>query len=154
MGYQGSHGLHLQRAHLINNAPAGPGAIGPRRPYATLSFLPNTILPSTVAAVSTTFPVSGINLLENSARSWYDAGYLNVRRRFTKGISFLANYTLAKNLSDAPDFRSPMFEASIAQDNRRLNAEKGPGCDVRQRFALSTVFDVPGVGRGFTGTAT
>jgi len=154
IGYQGSHGLHLQRAHLINNAPAGPGAIGPRRPYPTLSFLPNTILPSSVTVVSTTFPVSGINLLENSARSWYDAGYLNVRRRFTKGMSFLGNYTLAKNLSDAPDFRSPMFESSIAQDNSKLNAEKGPGCDVRQRFALSAVFDVPGVGRGFTGTAT
>jgi hypothetical protein len=154
VGYQGSRGLHLQRAHLINNAPAGPGAIGPRRPYATLSFLPNTVLPSSVAAVSTTFPVSGINLLENSARSWYDSGYLNVRRRFTKGISFLANYTFAKNLSDAPDFRSPMFESSVAQDNKKLNAEKGPGCDVRHRFAVSAVLDVPGIGKGFTGAAT
>jgi hypothetical protein len=154
LGYQGSHGLHLQRAHLINNAPAGPGAIGPRRPYATLSFLPNTVLPPSVAAVSTTFPVSGINLLENSARSWYDSGYLNVRRRFTKGVSFLANYTFAKSLSDAPDFRSPMFESSVAQDNNRLKAEKGPGCDIRHRFVLSAVLDVPGIGRGFTGTAT
>jgi Carboxypeptidase regulatory-like domain len=154
MGYQGSHGLHLQRAHMINNAPAGPGAIGPRRPYTTLSFLPNTVLPSTVNAVNTTFPVSGINLLENSAQSWYEAGYLNVRRRFTKGISFLGNYTFAKNLSDAPDFRSPMFESSIAQDNSNLNAEKGLGCDVRHRFALSAVLDIPGVGRGFLGAST
>lgn len=32
-GYQGTRGLHLQRAHLINNAPPGPGLIQPRRPY-------------------------------------------------------------------------------------------------------------------------
>ena len=67
--------------------------------------------------MSATFPVSGINLLENSAQSWYDAGYINVRRRFTKGMTFLANYTWSKNLSDAPDFRSPMFESAIPQDN-------------------------------------
>jgi hypothetical protein len=92
---------------------------------------------------SETFPVSTINLLENTAQSWYDAGYVNVRRRYSHGLSFLANYTFAKNLTNAPDFRSPMDEASIPQDNRDLNAEKGPGCDVRHRFALSSVYDIP-----------
>ena len=90
-----------------------------------------------------TFPVSTINLLENSAQSWYDAGYLNLRRRYGRGLSFLANYTWSKNLSDAPDFRSPMFESSIPQDNSDLAAEKGPSCDVRHRFALSAVYDLP-----------
>src|SRR5881398_379047 len=31
-GYLGARGIHLQRAELINNAPPGPGPIGPRRP--------------------------------------------------------------------------------------------------------------------------
>jgi len=57
----------------------------------------------------------------------------------------LANYTWAKDLSDAPDFRSPMFEASIPQNNNDLAAEKGPACDVRHRFALSAVYDIPGL---------
>ena len=74
LGYLGSHGVHLQRAHLINNAPPGPGAIGPRRPFKTISFVPDTVLPSNVNVVNTTFPVSTINLLENTAQSWYDAG--------------------------------------------------------------------------------
>jgi hypothetical protein len=91
--------------------------------------------------------VSTINLLENSAQSWYDAGYVNVRRRATKGLSFLANYTWSKSLSNAPDFRSPMFEASIPQDNSNLEAEKGPACDVRNRIAISAVYDVPTWGR-------
>jgi hypothetical protein len=99
---------------------------------------------STTAVIqSMTFPVSTINLLENTAKGWYNAGYVNVRRRYSRGLSFLANYTWAKNLTDAPDFRSPMDEASIPQNNLNLDAEKGPGCDVRHRFALSSVYDLP-----------
>ena len=146
VGYIGSRGFHLQRAHLINNTLPGPGPLGPRRPFKTLTFVPGAVLtPSSTTAVvqSETFPVSTINLLENTAQSWYDAGYVNVRRRYSHGLSFLANYTFAKNLTNAPDFRSPMDESSIPQDNRNLNAEKGPGCDVRHRFALSSVYDIP-----------
>lgn len=155
LGYLGSHGVHLQRSHLINNAPPGPGAIGPRRPFRTLSFLPGMVLPDNVTIASTTFPVSGINLLENSAQSWYHAGYVNVRRRFARGFTFLANYTFAKNLSDAPDFRSPMFESAAPQDNSRLNLEKGLSCDVRHRFAFSAVYSLPSMGKaGFAHAVT
>ena len=150
VGYLGARGFHLQRAHLINNATPGPGPLGPRRPFKTLTFVPDTSLPpsSTNAVIqSQTFPVSTINLLENSAQSWYDAGYINVRRRYSHGLSFLANYTLAKDLTNAPDFRSPMDESSIPQNNANLTAEKGPGCDVRHRFALSAVYAIAGYGR-------
>jgi hypothetical protein len=146
MGYLGARGYHLQRAHLINNTLPGPGPLGPRRPFKTISFVPGTALtPSSTDAVvqSLTFPVSTINLLENSAQSWYDAGYINVRRRYSHGLSLLANYTFAKNLTNAPDFRSPMDESAIPQNNNDLDAEKGPGCDVRHRFALSSVYDIP-----------
>jgi len=141
VGYLGAGGFHLQRAHLINNALPGPGLIQPRRPFPKISFVANSVFPSNVTVSSTTFPVSTINLLENSSQSWYDAGYVNIRRRYARGLSFLANYTFAKSLEDAPDFRSPMFEAAIPQNDNDLAAEKGPGCDVRQRFALSTVYN-------------
>src|SRR5438874_5737245 len=89
IGYLGAHGVHLQRAHLINNALPGPGPIGPRRPFPKISFVPNTVLPPDITVVSTTFPVSTINLLEDTAQSWYDAGYINVRRRYNRGLTFL-----------------------------------------------------------------
>lgn len=143
VGYQGEHGLHLQRAHLINNALPGPGAVQPRRPYPSATFLPGTVFPANTTVASSTFPVSTVVMLENTAQSWYEAGYINVRRRYARGLSLLANYTYAKNLSDAPDFRSPMFEASIPQNNNDLNAEKGPSCDIRHRLALSAVYDLP-----------
>jgi hypothetical protein len=147
VGYLGARGFHLQRAHLINNAPPGPGPIGPRRPFPTLTFINGTVLTNSsdpdAIIQSQTFPVSTINRLEDTAQSWYDAGYVNVRRRYSHGLSFLANYTFAKTLTNAPDFRSPMDEAAIPQNNSDLAAEKGPGCDVRHRLALSSVFDIP-----------
>ena len=149
-GYLGARGFHLQRSHLINNAPPGPGPLAPRRPFHTLSFVPDTVLtPSSTSAViqSQTFPISTINLLEDTAQSWYDAGYVNLRRKYSHGLSFLANYTLAKNLTNAPDFRSPMDESAIPQNNSDLAAEKGPGCDVRHRLALSAVYNIPALQR-------
>jgi hypothetical protein len=155
IGYLGARGLHLQRARLINNAPPGPGPIQPRRPHPTASFVDGTALPANVTVASTTFTVTGVNLLENTARSWYDAGYANLRRRYASGLGLLANYTFAKALSDAPEFRSPMFEATIAQNNADLRSEKGPACDIRHRLALSAVYDLPGASRwGWSRAAT
>jgi Carboxypeptidase regulatory-like domain len=155
VGYLGSGGFHLQRSHLINNAQPGPGLIQPRRPHPRISFVPNTVFPPDVTVVSSTFPVSTINLLENTSQSWYDAGYVNVRRRYANGLSFLANYTFAKSLANAPDFRSPMFEAATPQNNDDLNAEKGLGCDIRHRFALSAVYSPKAWGRNsFTRAVT
>ncbi len=154
IGYLGAHGVHLQRAHLINNAPPGPGPIGPRRPFPKIAFVPDTVLPPNTTYVAPAtgcpdgaicFPVSTINLLEDTAQSWYDAGYVNVRRRYSHGLTFLGNYTWSKNLSNAPDFRSPMFESSIPQNNNDLAAEKGPACDVRHRLAMSAVYSLPGI---------
>jgi hypothetical protein len=141
-GYHGVRGLHLQRAHLINNALPGPGALQPRRPHAAATFLPGTTFPSGINVFSPTFPVSTVNVLENTAQSWYDAGYFSLRRRYSNGLSLLANYTYAKNLSDAPDFRSPMFESAIPQNNNDLDAEKGPACDIRHRLSLSAVYEI------------
>jgi hypothetical protein len=153
-GYQGSRGYHLQRAHLINNAPPGPGPINPRRPYHTVTFLPGTSFagdnPENFAIQSDTFPVSAINYLENTANSWYDAGWIDARREFQHGLTFLANYTWSKSLTDAPDFRSAMMQAAIPQNNSDLAAEKGlNGMDVPQRFVASVVYSLPGWrGRG------
>src|SRR5262249_47628503 len=117
------------------NVCPGPCLIQRRRLHKTASFVDGTVFPSNITILNTTFPVSTVNLLENTARSWYDAGYVNIRRRYSNGLSLLANYTYGKNLTNAPDFRSPMFESSVPQNNNNLDAEKGPGCDIRHRFS-------------------
>ena len=148
IGYQAARGFHLQRSRLINNAQPGPGLVQPRRPYQSAAFLPGTTFPPSVNVSSLTFRISALNWLENTARSWYDSGYINLRRRYSNGLSLLTNYTFAKNLSDAPDFRSPMFEAAVPQNNYDLRSEKGLACDIRHRFALSVVYDVRALQRG------
>ncbi len=143
VGYIGDRGDHLQRAHLINNAPPGPGPIGPRRPFHKISFVPGTQIPAGVNVFSTTFPVSGINRLENSASSSYNGGYVLMKRKISNGLSLVSSYTYSRNLSDAPDFRSPMFESAIPQDNNNLRNEWGLSCDVRQRLVASMLYQIP-----------
>jgi hypothetical protein len=161
IGYQGSNGYHLQRAHLINNPPPGPGLLQPRRPFKTVSFLPGTVLPPSdvlpagLTVASLVQPISTINLLENSARSWYDSGWVDVRHRFSHGLTFLTNLTYAKAITNAPDFRSPMDESAIPQNDSDLDAEKGLACDVRLRYVGTFVYSIPGVGQeGFVSHLT
>ena len=56
---------------------------------------------------SITSPFFGFNVLERffdpSANSVYHAGYVEVRRRFSEGLSFTANYTYAKAIDDSSD---------------------------------------------------
>ena len=40
-----------------------------------------------------------------------------------------------------------MFESALAQDNNDLRSEKGLACDIRHRFALSAVYDLPAASR-------
>ncbi len=147
VGYLGASGIHLMRAVLINNALPGPGAIEPRRPFPRISFAEGTTIPSSIEGTpinisSLSFPVSAIYRLENNAQSWYDAGYVNLRRRYSKGLSLLANYTFAKSLTNAPDFRSPNNEEAIPQNNNNLAAEKGPaGDDIAQQLSASAVYE-------------
>ncbi len=84
-------------------------------------------------------------MLENSARSWYDAGWVDVRHRFSHGLTFLTNVTWAKSITNAPDFRSPMDESAIPQNDSDLDAEKGLACDVRLRYVATFVYNIPGL---------
>jgi len=48
-----------------------------------------------------------------------------------------------------------MFESAIPQDNSNLRSEKGLSCDLRHRFALSAVYDLPAwTHRGFVRALT
>ena len=125
IGYHGEHGLHLQRSHLINNALPGPGPLQPRRPYQSATFLPGTVIPADVSVASTTFPVSTINLLENTATEL-------VRRRIRQSAPALlaraepaGELHLAKNLSDAPDFPFAHVRGGYSAEQRRSRGRKG-----------------------------
>ena len=144
VGYTGAWGHNLDRSHLVNNATPSPLPLQPRRPYQTITFVPGTELPDTWPIQSMTFPVGPINLLEFTAHSNYNAGYVQAKRRLANGLSFLANYTYAKSLSDSPSFRSPGMEPEVAQNQYDLSNEWGPAsCDIRHRFVASLIYQLP-----------
>jgi len=147
VGYLGAWGSSLDRSRLVNNAQPGPGGVQPRRPYQTISFVPNTDLgplPPNVTVQSLTFPVGPINLLESTGRSQYNSFWGLAKRTFSGGLSFLASYTYADSLTDSPTFRSPANEAEVPQNSFDPRADWGPaGCDIRHRFVSSVIYKVP-----------
>jgi hypothetical protein len=158
IGYLGAWGSSLDRSRLVNNAQPGPGGVQPRRPYQTISFVPNTDLgqlPADVTVQSLTFPVGPINLLESSGRSSYNSFWVLGKRTFSNGLGFLASYTFADSWTDAPAFRSPANEAEVPQNSFDPAADWGPsGCDVRHRFVSSVIYKVPVSDRGGTSGAS
>ena len=147
VGYLGSWGTSLDRSRLVNNAQPGPGGVQPRRPYQTISFVPNTVLgdlPAGVTVQSLTFPVGPINLLESTGRSAYNSFWVLTKRTYSNGLSYLASYTYANSMTDAPTFRSPANEAEVPQNSFDPGADWGPsGCDIRHRFVSSVIYKVP-----------
>jgi hypothetical protein len=155
VGYLGAWGSSLDRSRLVNNAQPGPGGVQPRRPYQTISFVPNSdlgTLPPDVTVQSLTFPVGPINLLESTGRSSYNSAWILGKRAFSRGLSFLASYTYANSLTDAPAFRSPANEAEVPQNSFDPRADWGPaGCDVQHRFVSSVIYKIPLSSVGGTG---
>jgi hypothetical protein len=148
IGYLGAWAKKLDRSRLANNAVPAAGALQPRRRFQTIQFLPGTVLPSEIAPGATVLslnsPVSAINLLENSASSSYNSGWVLLKRKFSNGLSFLSSYTFAKSLTDAPAFRSPAMESEVPQNSSDLRSEWGlAGCDITHRWVTSLIYKIP-----------
>jgi hypothetical protein len=150
VGVIGAWGHNLDRAVLVNNAPAPASTpLQARRPYQSVTWMPGTELPPSFAGSPESFPVGPINRLENNGRSRYDAEWILVKRTFRSGLSFLASYTYAHSFDDAPAFRSPAMESEVPQDSYDLAAEWGPsGCDIRHRFVTSLLYELPYKSKG------
>jgi hypothetical protein len=147
LGYSGSVTRKLQRAHLRNNATPAPGPLGPRRPFRTATFASGTQLDSDFIIFpvqSQTFPISAVNIIENTANNSYDSGWVLYKHQFSHSISILSNYTYSRNLTDAPAFRSPANEPELPQNNYDLRSEWGlAGCHLAHRFVLSAQYLIP-----------
>jgi hypothetical protein len=133
-GYVGSRGYNLPIFMEVNPGLYTPGQTtpGPR------------LFPA-FSLVRPTFSV---------ARSWYDSLQASMRMRPTRGLSFLASYTLGHavdhvsglNIANADQPR-PVLPVTIgdqASIDRALQFEKGDALfDVRHRFVVSFNAEVP-----------
>lgn len=76
--------------------------------------------------------------LEDSAHSTYHGLTLALNKRLSNEFELLASYTLSKTMDDASDFDEQPQNPYDLRAERALSRQ-----DVRQRFVLSSLFDLP-----------
>jgi len=133
--YVGAKGDHLNINLDENVAVPGAGAVPARRPY----------------------PGFGqVSAWEPRGPSDYNALQLSLEKRMSYGLSFLGAYTWGKSLDEGAGGNSSTGESRInIQNPQNLRADYGlSNFDIRQRFTLSTIYQVPfGHGRQFMSNA-
>lgn len=156
---------NCQPLQLLNTTPFGgasaPALTGTSSASTTMR---NTIIAGNVADLAINYltlfglgnsvllnnPNTGVvDLLNNSSKSRYNGLQAEFRRRFTNGLTFQANYTFQKLLTDAPGTGQTRFEPLI--DNANPDAEYGIGDqDTTHVFNFNGIYELPfGKGKQF-----
>jgi outer membrane receptor protein involved in Fe transport len=128
-GYVGSKGRRMWMAiPNLNYAPAGAGTINPRRYYAAAA--PN---------------LTTLGMLRSAGQQDYNAMQLAFTRRSRGGLTFAANYTLAKGMSDVTQPGGGGAQQAYGVDPTRIHElEWSPSdIDIRHRYAFSLNYELP-----------
>ncbi len=120
--YVGNKDTKLWARTWPNQPPPGPGDIDSRRPYTNVST------------------VAGNQTLGNAS---YNGLQVRMDKRFSRGLSILAGYTWSKAITDTQGAETGAFVPDL-QDNNNRRANRGLwAADTRQRFTLSSVYELP-----------
>jgi hypothetical protein len=133
--YVGTKGNHLNLNIDENVAVPGAGGVPARRPYPGYAQ---------------------VSSWEPRGPSSYHSLQLTLEKRMSYGLSFLGAYTYGKSLDNGAGGNSSTGESRInIQNPQNLAADYGlSNFDIRQRFTLSTVYQLPfGHGRQFLANA-
>lgn len=142
VSYVWSHTLRIGRARDVNLlpapfVPAGPANI-PIRQWA------GTNCPGGFLGLGATCFVNPlilqINQYESSASALYQAGILEVNKRFSNHFGLMASYTYSKALDDTTDWNSDYeaFDQASVQGERGLSE-----FDQRHKVVVAGVFESP-----------
>jgi len=95
-------------------------------------------------------PSSGVvDLFGNFARYRYNSLQVELRRRFSQGLYFQANYTFSKNLSSGQGNTQAQFEPNLDNNNPELDYQRAD-TDQTHTFNFNGVYQLPfGQGRMF-----
>jgi hypothetical protein len=136
--YLFTRGVHLPRTRNINLLPpvvlttANAAALG------VLSPTPQQLGRQVFATGRVDPRFDAIYQLEDSAISTYHGLTLALNKRLSNEFELLASYTLSKTIDDASDFDEQPANPYDLRAERALSRQ-----DVRQRFVLSALFDLP-----------
>ena len=155
--YLGSRGIHLPTQNKINIQDSvfdGPGGFLPTffsapsqstidslgTSLADIESRPN-ILPQYLAAGFT----SPITAFLANGNSTYHAGSVSLTKRLSNGLQLSSAYTWSHLIDDSTaEVFSTVLSPRRVQDFQNMTAEKADSAlDRRQRFVLSTLYDLP-----------
>jgi len=96
---------------------------------------------------------SAVGIDSATVNNWYHSFNLRVERRFSKGLTFLANYTISKNV-DSGNSGSSTYAGQVntrAMDSYNLWRERGlAAIDIPQKLVISSLYEFPiGPGKRF-----
>jgi hypothetical protein len=156
IGYVGNIGHHLPQVINDINQPA-PYSTNPNSPV-YFGLLPNPAnrANSGPRRLDAQFPggnLSGVGLVQSEGISNYNGLQTSFQRRFSRGLSFDANYVWSKALSDITGYSQEGDQEgfSDADPTRLRQIEYGVAeNDIQNRFALSANYEVQ-YGKSFTG---
>ncbi len=126
--YTGSKGTHLGRKYDLNQEIR----------------LPNNILPN--GQYPRPYPGFGdIEYYSFGFNSAYEAGILTVKKRFSSGLAFTANYTYGKSIDENSGFNyAGAGDFNGAQNSLDTMAERGlSDFDIRHSFNMNFVYQLP-----------
>jgi hypothetical protein len=131
-------GVHIGRTRDVNlSAPVPTAVTDPSGQTLTVLRFP------------TVRPIAGfarISLFESTANSRYNAVAVELKRRFTRGLQFIAAYTASVTKDDRPDQTMVVVGADDAkglENNLNINADWGKSdLDIPNRFVLSPVYEI------------
>lgn len=128
--------LFINSAGNLNNHPSLPSVNNPNgNPNATpfINLVAN--------------PATGVvDLLSNDAMYYYNSLQLEVRRRFTQGLYFQANYTYSKNITNAIGTGQILFEPYLDFNNPDLDLQRAD-YDQTHVFNFNGIYQLP-IGKG------
>jgi hypothetical protein len=84
----------------------------------------------------------GTNVVTNYSNATYNAGQVDYRRNFSRGLQLQANYTYSKVMSDAAGDGQTRFEPLLDLTNAKVERARTP-FDLTHAFKLNGVYDLP-----------
>ncbi len=141
IGYVGSVGRKQLRLRGLNQG-AMAGAVYPLVPAALDGPLAPGFSDSPIQAF-------GVHLMESSGNSNYNSLQVQLTKRFSHGLKFLASYTYAHSMDDYSGDASGTSDNSVVPGNEiTLNNRALSDFDRRHRLVFSYIYDLPAFYRG------
>ncbi len=139
IGYEGSRGTHLLQFRDFNQALSA----SPSNPIRGQTD-------NTLANVMQRVPIlgflpSGAPIIESEGSNWYNAMNVSLKKRFSKGLQFLASYTWARSLTADNAYSTGVNGGVLVGNQNDPRSRYGPDGFIRpHRFVVSYHYELPG----------